>query len=330
MLRTILAVAAAAVLSSSVAAQDYPARDIQGTIMWGAGGATDNLARVVTPVVEAELGQKIVLVNRPGGAGAVSTQYVHSRPADGYNILYGAETPQIHQVLGLSKIDYDAFSPLVLFGRNLAVFVVKPDAPWKTMGELVADIKARPGKITAATTGPGATPAVALGILRASENTHVNQVPFDGEGPGLTALQGGHADFMPTSLPAATELLKSGRLPALAVLDLESPEAFPDIPPITKDLPGTAKYLPWGTFQGVFVKADTPSGIVARLTDAFLKATKDPRVVEFVKSSGMVPMNTVGAEARAFINNWKSMTSWLLYDIGDAKISPAEFDIPRP
>jgi len=330
MLKKVIFLAGVLLSTAPVQAQNYPTRDIQGTIMWGAGGATDNLARVLAPAVEADLGQKIVLVNRPGGVGAIATQYVHSRPADGYTILFGAENPQLHRVLGLAQLDYKDFYPVMIMGRNVQVFVVRPDAPWKTLTELVNDIKARPGQIRVGSTGPGGSPAVSLGMLKAATPVEVTPVPFDGEGPGLTALQGGHVDFMPVSLPAASELLRAGRVRALAVLDKEPVPTLPGVPPITNEFPDLAKFLPWGSFQGVFVKRDTPDAIKKRLVDAFTKGVANEKVVSFVSSSGMVPMNISGDEADTFMQRWQSVTSWILQDTGDAKVSPETLGIPRP
>lgn len=330
MLKRILAIAALALVAGGAQAQDYPSRDIQATIMWGAGGATDNLARVLTPAVEEELGQTLVLVNRPGGVGAIATQYVNSRPSDGYNILFGAENPQLHRVLGLSDIDYREFYPLMIFGRNIQVFVVQPDAPWQTLTELVADIQERPGQIRVGSTGPGGSPMVSLGMLSAVTEINVTPVPFDGEGPGLTALQGGHVDFMAVSLPAASELIRAGRVRPLAMLDAEPVQAFPDVPVITEEFPEIGQFLPWGSFQGVFVKRDTPEEIVTVLSDAFGVAVQDAAVQEFIEVSGMVPMYISGQEADEFMTRWQSVTSWVLEDTGEAKVSPEELGIPRP
>lgn len=330
MLKRILAVAALALTAGGAQAQDYPNRDIQATIMWGAGGATDNLARVMAPAVEEELGQSVVLVNRPGGVGAIATQYINSRPSDGYNILFGAENPQLHRVLGLSDIDYREFYPVMIFGRNIQVFVVQPDAPWETLTDLVADIQERPGQIRVGSTGPGGSPMVSLGMLAAVTEIDVTPVPFDGEGPGLTALQGGHVDFMAVSLPAASELIEAGRLRPLAVLDTEPVEAFPDVPPITEEFPDLESFLPWGSFQGVFVKRDTPEDIVDVLTEAFANAVEYDAVQQFIETSGMVPMSISGQEADDFMNQWQSVTSWVLYDTGDAQVSPEDLGIPRP
>ncbi|MEX0405873.1 tripartite tricarboxylate transporter substrate binding protein [Aquibium sp. LZ166] len=328
MLKKLIAVAALLIAGPALA-QSYPDRDIQGTIMWGAGGATDNLARVIAPAVEEELGQKIVLVNRPGGVGAIAMQYVNSRPSDGYTLLFGAENPQLHRVLGLADLDYASFYPVAIVGRNIQVFVVNPDAKWKTLTELVDDIKANPGQIRMGATGPGGSPAVAMGMLNSVVKGEVTQVPFDGEGPGLTALQGNHVDFMPVSLPAAAELLRAGRVRGLAVLDAEPLAQFPDIPAITAEYPELGKYLPWGSFQGMFVKRDAPDEVKKTLTDAFAAAMANERVDDFIQKSGMVKMAISGAEADEFMKRWQSVTSWILHDTGDAKVSPEELGIPR-
>ena len=108
--------AAALSLFATVASAAYPERDITGTIMWGAGGAMDVVSRAIQPHAEAALGKKIVMVNKPGGTGAISTNFIVNAPADGYNILFGAENPQLHKVLGLAEFDYDKFFP-VAFSR---------------------------------------------------------------------------------------------------------------------------------------------------------------------------------------------------------------------
>ena len=123
--------AAALALCASVASAAYPDRELNGVIMWGAGGAMDVVSRAVTPHAEAALGKKIVLVNKPGGTGAISTNFVTNAPADGYTLLFGAENPQLHQVLGLAEYGYEKLFPVIVFGRGGAVSVAKADSPWR-------------------------------------------------------------------------------------------------------------------------------------------------------------------------------------------------------
>ena len=128
-------------LARAATAQDFPARPIQGTIQWGAGGSTDAVTRAVAPIVEEKLGQKLVLTNRPGGTGVIGMQYVHSQRPDGYNILFGAENPQLYGVLGLSELSYKDFYPLVLLARGTPVLVARKDAPWPDTKALIEHVK---------------------------------------------------------------------------------------------------------------------------------------------------------------------------------------------
>ena len=322
----------AAVLSlfATAASAAYPERDITGTIMWGAGGAMDVVSRAIQPHAEAALGKKIVLVNKPGGTGAISTNFIVNAPADGYNILFGAENPQLHKVLGLAEFDYDKFFPVAIFARSVGVIVVKADAPWKTVTELVEDAKKRPGKIKLGMTGPGGLPHTVASMMSAVTKFTVVSVPFDGEGPAVTAVMGGHADFAPVGVGAASESIKAGRIRALAVVNTEPIPSLPGVPAITKEYPDFAKYLPWGPFYGVFVRKDTPEDIKATLVSAFKKAAENAQFQQLMADRGNLIMNISGAEAEAFLAKWQSTTSWLLQDVGAAKISPEKFGIPKP
>src|SRR5210317_768841 len=141
-MRFLKVIIAVLTLSATSASADYPEREVLGVVMWGAGGATDTVARAVNPAAEAALGKPIVVLNKSGGAGAISTAYVQAAPADGYTFLYGAENPQLHPVMGVSEIDYSKFWPVNILGRGVAVITVPADSKYKTMQDLLADIKA--------------------------------------------------------------------------------------------------------------------------------------------------------------------------------------------
>jgi tripartite-type tricarboxylate transporter receptor subunit TctC len=317
---------------AGTAAAAFPERELSGVIMWGAGGATDVVARALNPHAEAVLGKKVVLVNRAGGTGAISTNFVMNAPADGYTILYGAENPQLHQVLQLADFGYEKFTPVSILGRGVAVVVVKADAPYNSLKEFVEDAKKKPGKLKMGSTGPGGLPHTVGSMLNSVTKFQVIAVPFDGEGPGMTALLGGHVDMMPVGVGAAAENIKAGRVKALAVIDAESMSLAgqANIPPVTKDYPEFGKYLPWGPFYGVFVRRDTPADVTATLTKAFRTAAENPQFVQLMKDRGNVPMNMSGAEADAFLKKWQSVTTWVLQDVGAAKVSPEKFGIPKP
>ncbi|GHD62046.1 ABC transporter substrate-binding protein [Thalassobaculum fulvum] len=326
------AAAALAMLSAAAdgTAAEYPARDLQGIIMWGAGGATDTVARAVTPLAESALGKQVVLVNKPGGTGAISTAFVAARPSDGYTLLYGAENPQLHKVLELSQIDYADFYPVNILAHGVAVIVANNDMPWKSVKDLVADAQKRPGEIKMGSTGPGGLPHVVGALMKTVIEFPVTPVPFDGEGPGITALLGGHVDFMPAGLSAAAEHIKAGRVKVLAVVNNEEISALPGVPPITADFADFGKYLPWGPFYGVFVKRDVPDAAKDKLVTAFKAAATDPKFVDLMVGRGNIMMNIAGAEADEFLKKWQSTTAWVLHEAKATKASPEQFGIPKP
>jgi tripartite-type tricarboxylate transporter receptor subunit TctC len=315
---------------SAANAQAYPERELLGVIMWGAGGATDVVARAVTPAAEEALGTSIVMLNKSGAAGAISTNYVNAAPSDGYTLLYGAENPQLHGVMGLAELDYEAFYPVNILGRGVGVIVTAPNAPWNSFSELVADAQSRPGEIKMGSTGPGGIPYVIGAMLGTVADYEVTAVPFDGEGPGLTALQGGHVDFMPVGASAAAELIRGGTVKALAVFNEEEIEALPGVPPITAEYPDLATLLPWGPFYGVFVKADTPDDVKATLTDAFRTAADTDSFKQLMADRTNIMMNISGDEAVDFLKQWQSATVWTLADAGAVERSPEELGIARP
>lgn len=325
-----LVIASVLGLGLPLQAANYPQRDIQGIIMWGAGGATDTVVRAITPIVEPLLGKQLILVNKPGGTGAISTQYVYSRPSDGYTLLFGAENPQLYGVLKLSKLDYKDFYPVNVLAYGVAVIVANKDMPWNSFKELVQDAQKRPGEIKMGSTGPGGLPFTVGAMLKTVAAIDVKTVPFDGDGPGITATLGGHVDFFPTGLAAAREHIRAGRVKALAVVNDTPVEGMENIPPITKDFPGFKKYLPWGPFYGVFCKRNVPEEAKQKLTEAFTKAADSAQFKKFIADKGNLMMNVSGDEADKFLKRYQSVTTWLLYDAGAAKVSPEKLGIPKP
>ncbi|MEA3285701.1 MAG: tripartite tricarboxylate transporter substrate binding protein [Synergistota bacterium] len=239
---------------------DYPDKNINGYISWGAGGGTDNASRALTPLVEKIIGGKIILQNKPGAAGALATTLVANMPADGYSILYNAEGPALYKVLGLGKYDYNDFDTLCLMVFGVDVICVNPNTPYQTLQDLIEAAKENEGKIKMASTGTGGIPFVIASMLRAMKDVEFNLVGFDGDGSGMAALLGGHVEAMPISMMGAgtVDLIKTGKLRALAVINDERVEQLPDVPAITEIYPEFSKYLPIGHFYGAFVKKGTP------------------------------------------------------------------------
>lgn len=324
------AVASLVFAGTAVSAQEFPERELLGVVMWGAGGATDTVARAVNPAAEEALGKSIVVLNKSGGAGAISTSYVNTAPADGYTFLYGAENPQLHPIMGVADLDYSQFTPINILGRGVAVIVVPADSKYQTMAELMADIDANPGAVIMGSTGPGGLPSTIAALLANSAPFEVTPIPFDGEGPGLTAMLGGEVDFMPAGISAAAEQVKAGNMRALAVVNSEPVDTLPDVPAITDAVPQMASFLPWGPFYGVFVRGETPDDVVATLTAAFDTAAQSETFTTLMANRGNIVMNMSGDEAKEFLVKWQQVTAWVLQDTGAAKVSPETLGIPRP
>lgn len=307
----------------------FPERDLNGYIMWGAGGAMDNMARSITPLAEEHLGRSIVLQNKTGATGAVATQFVHDQRADGYTLLYGAENPQLYGVLGISDLDYKDFEAINIFARGVGVVIVPENSEWNTVEELIEAANAAPGKIKMSSTGPGGLPFVVYSLMSTVSGIECNLVPFDGEGPATTAMLGGHVDFTIVGLSAARELYRGGKVKPLAVIANEPVEGMEEIPAIGEVIEEYQPYLPWGPFFGVFVKKETPEEVKDILKEAYKKAFEEEKFQAFVKDFGAVPMGISGKEADEFMKNWQRVSTWLLYDAGGAEISPETLGIER-
>ena len=329
--RTVCALSLAAlggVFSSAVTAQTYPARDISAVIQWGAGGGTDVAMRGYAPYAEEALGKKIVMQNKTGGSGAIGAAYVLQQPADGYTLLMGAEPQALFRVMDLADFDYSQFYPInVAAVASNIILVANKDKPWKNFKELLAEVQANPGKVKYYMAGTGSVPFTLNAMLTTQTKFPVTNVPFDGDGPAIAALQGGHVDIGFIASGASIEHVKAGRLKALAVL---STKPYQGIPPITEVLPGLEKFIPWGSWYGVFVRKETPDDVKAKLVAAFKKAGDNPKYREMMEGRGVTMLNVGGAEAQAFINKWQSTTAWLYQGAGAAKKDPATLGIPRP
>lgn len=318
------------VICASAAVAEYPEKEIQALIQWGAGGSTDTVMRSVTPHAEDVLGGKVVMQNVTGGAGAIALNQVASADADGYTLLMGAENPLLYKVLGLGDRDYSDFIPINILARGTAVLVANPDAPFDDYAGMMEYVAANPGEVRFGSTGPGGLPSVITSMIQSVEGElDVITVPYDGDGPALTALQGGAIDVMPAVVGASVEFIRAGNMKPLAVFDIEASEALPDVPTITSFNDGYAEHLPWGPFFGVFVPAGAPDDVVAKLTEAYAAGAENADFVQLMDDRGYTLMNMSGEEAEEFLTDWQQGTSWLLQDAGLTKASPEEFGIER-
>ncbi|WP_169832997.1 Bug family tripartite tricarboxylate transporter substrate binding protein [Geosporobacter ferrireducens] len=307
---------------------DFPTQDLAGIVQWGAGGGTDTISRAITPLAEKYLGRTIVMQNKTGATGAIATQFVYDQKADGHTLLFGAENPQLYQVMDISKLTYKDFEPVILTGYETAVIVVPADSKFNNIHDLLDEAKANPGKIKLGTTGPGGLPFVVASFLKTVSEVEFNQIPFDGDGPVLTALLGGHVEVTIVKMSIADEMYKAGKIKVISAIT-DKPMEGVDVAAIGQEIPAYNKYLPWGLFYGVFVKKETPEETKQILKDAFRKAFEEEQFQSFLKGRYITPLGTSGKEAEEFLDNWQSVSAWLLYDAGGAPISPEKFGIKR-
>ena len=242
----------------------------------------------------------------------------------------GAEPQALFRVMKMAEFDYDQFYPINIAAiANSILLVAKPDAPWNNMQDLLSFVQANPKKVKQYMAGQGTVPYTVNTMIGSLTKFETIQVPFDGDGPAIAALQGGHLDIGFIASGAAIEHVKAGRLKALGVLDNKP---FQGIAPMTDapSLKSLPKYLPWGSWYGVFVKKDTPEPVKAKLVAAFKKAGDNPQYRKMMEGRGTTMLNVGGADAEKFIKKWQSTTAWLYQDAGAAKVDPATLGIAKP
>lgn len=312
---------------SSPAVSEFPSHDITGVVQWGAGGGTDSLMRPLASLAENKLGESIVIQNKPGATGAIGTQYVHDQKADGYTLLMGAENPQLYTMLEISDLTYEDFEPVFLIGDEIVGIVAGKDSKYNTFTELVNDALANPGKVSISTTGKGGMPWSVSSFIKAVTGAEFNQIPFDSDAACLTAVLGGHADFTVAKVQSGIQAYKAGDIRFLTLMSLDEVDVLPGVPIVTEEYPEFEKYLPWGSFYGIFVKDGTPQEAIDIMAEAFTEAFKDPSYQELLEGFNVTPLGITGAEAKEYLSNWQKNTAEAFYKSGALDKSPEELGI---
>lgn len=307
---------------------DYPTKDINGIIMWGAGGGTDNLVRPLSTIADGLIdGHSIVCQNMAGATGVTATQYVSNQASDGYNLLLGAENPALYKILGLSDITYDDYDTILLIGSEDVSIVVPNDSPYNSVQELVDAAKADPGKLIFSATGSGGSQWQACGLISAVTGAEFTQLPLDGDSDCLTAVMGGQADVTTIKSSQVMEAYKAGSVKILATLTSEPVDELPGTEPIVDEIPDFAEYLPFGPFYGVWVKKGTPEAVETFLSDVFKQAYDSDEYQEVLKNLNVQPLGLTGDEANTYISDWTKSTAKALYNAGLMDKSPAELGL---
>jgi tripartite-type tricarboxylate transporter receptor subunit TctC len=273
--RALAALAALACATAAFAA--YPERPIQLIVPWAAGGGTDATARIIGTLLEKELGQPVNVVNRTGGSGVVGHSAIAGAPADGYTIgIITVEIGMMHWQ-GLTDLTGASFTPLALVNADPAGVQVAADAPYKTMNDLLAAIKANPGKMKASGTGQGGIWHLAIaGMLKdlKVDPASVPWVPSNGAAPGLQDLVAGGVQIAPVSLPEARSLIDAGKVKSLAIMADNPAALYPSIPTL-KSATGSAWTM--AAWRGIAAPKNLPPEARDKLVAALRKivASKD-------------------------------------------------------
>ena len=283
------ALIAGAMLVSSAVAQEWPSRNITVVVPLGAGSASDVIARVVMDQVAKQLGATILVENRPGAGGTIGAHMVAKSPPDGYTILaYGA----LASATALyKKLPFDAlndFIPVIALGQQPLVVIAPPARGWKTLPDLIAAAKARPGALNYSSAGVGSASHFGAERIRASAGFDAQHIPFKGAAEAVSEVVAGRIDFSVQLFATTISLLRDNQLVALAVSADKRTSIMPQVPTtIEAGLPANSVY-PF--YSALFVPANTPGDIVARLERETAAALRTPTVHAQLAQLGVEPM----------------------------------------
>jgi len=309
----------------------YPERDITTIVVWGAGGGTDVCNRIVMAEMSKELGVNINVVNKTGGvSGSIGMLDAFAKNDDGYTLCGLSESNVTAAVMGGWDNKMEVWDSFII-GGSPDVISVSPDSPYQTLEELVNAAKANPNTIKAGASGAGSIHHLNLLAFENGTGTDLNFIPYSGSAPAQNAAMTGEITVIITSVAEQAQLIKAGKLRALAVLvgedfDLDgtmlksSFTSYPDL----------AKHLPLSQAIGFAVHASAAQNVKDALYAAFDKAMKSQAVLDFGKKNFYILSGKRGPEANAIFANLESVFAYTLKDLGSAAVDPAKLSIPRP
>ena len=293
---------------ASAADTSFPSRPIRFIVPNGAGGTTDLVARSVAPKLADMLGQQVVIDNRPGSGGIIGTEIVARAAPDGHTLLMGtignlAISPALYRKLGYDTLR--DFAPVTQLASAAYMVLLHPSVAAKSLKELAALAKAKPGALNFASAGSGTGSHLAAELFKSVAGVEMVHVPYKGGSPAMTDVIAGQVQLMFNGIPSSMPHLRSGRVRALAVTTATRSAAAPELPTIAEaGFPG-AESTSW---TGILVPAGTPAPVIAKLQSAFAKALQFPDVVARLSADGAAPVGNSAAEFGAYIKS--ELTKW--------------------
>ena len=281
----------AALLPGAAHAQGYPNKPIRLIVPYAPGGATDIIGRAAAAELTKTMGQQVIIENRPGAGGNLGAEQVARSAPDGYTLLVSPSS--LHGITPFlyTKLPYDPnkdLAPVIVLGSFANVLVMNPSIKANSVSELVALIKASPGKFTYASSGSGSTIHLSGEMFKSMLNIDIAHVPYKGSSPALTDLMGGQVSIMFDNIPSAITFIRSGKLKPLATTGPTRSSSLPELPTmIEAGFPG---YISTAWF-GIVAPAGTPKEIIARINAEGQKVTKSP---DFIKRMNELGYDIVG------------------------------------
>jgi len=286
--------------SGMAAAQQYPAKPIRVVVPFPSGGPSDIVGRVVSQKLSEAWGQPVIVDNRAGAGGVIGTEYVAKGPADGYQILHGTIGGLTVAMSLQPNRGYDTLRDFVPITQTVTVtnfLVVHPTVPAKSVRELIALAKTRPGKLNYASSGSGTGPHLAGELLKYMAGIDLTHVPYKGSAPGLTAMLSGEVDITFENSLLVMPHIASGKVRPLGVTGTQRSKLLPALPTIAETLPG---YNASGWY-GFVAPAATPKDVVVKLSAEMVRILRQPDVVTRLAGQGAEPVASTPDEFAAFI-----------------------------
>jgi tripartite-type tricarboxylate transporter receptor subunit TctC len=309
---------AAAVLLFSAAtaaiAQVYPAKPIKMIVPLAAAGTGDTLARTVGDEMAKELGQPIVIENRPGAGGLVGTEFVAAAAPDGYTILAISPSHVINPAL-YAKTTYDAlksFEPITVMANTHQMIVAHPSLAAKDLKELIEYAKKNPGKLNYGSAGTGSATHLNMELFKSMAGVDIVHVPYKGSTQARNDVLSGQVQLAMDGLLPLQPLIKDGRLKPVAITSSKRAQSNPEIPTIGEVVPGYAS----DTWYGIIVPAGTPKDVIARLHGAAVKALKSPAVRDRLQKLGAEPVGNSPEEFRKLLEREQKLWAKVVKDSG--------------
>ena len=305
-LRAAAAAVACLAISGVASAQSFPSKPVHLFVPYPAGGAVDVVTRTLGDVVSKQWGQAVVVENRPGAGGVIASQALAAAPPDGHTLIVVASGHATNPFL-YSKLPYDTFkdfTPVSLLASSPNILLVRADSPFKTLADVIAQAKAKPGSLSFAHAGNGTSTQLAGELLKSLAKVDIVAVPYKGGAPAINDLLGGQIPVSFNNGPESVGQIAAGKVRALAVTTAKRASFLPDVPSMGETVPGYDTEVWWGLVG----PAGMPSDVVAKLSSDFVSALNNDTVKERLTKLGATPIGSspqdFAAKIRADYDKW--------------------------